>query len=250
MPQKKKRLHVDYEGKNYVGFVCMHRGWMDHPAFGTKPLSEREIWAWLIEEATFSYEGREIAFNGSQFMLKRGQLAFAHSFMAEAWGCHKSRVGRILIKFKKFNMIETIKGTDKTLITICNYEEKQIDYRKYGAKNETGKGCKQDDKGTNYNNGKKEKKVKDKDKALRADAHALPLLINVIDDEALDKLKEALEPHLYNAWIVRLSYKSSYIFCEDTVVRDRCKNEYFQPIVNSLRQSSLPFEGFKLVSQS
>lgn len=247
MSKVKKRL-VNYERKRGSGFVCMHRGWMDHPVFGREPLTNREIWAWLIEEATFSYDGREIAFKGTQFMLKRGQLAFSHSFMAEAWGCPKSRVGRVLDKFRKFQMIETFSGTDATIITICNYEEKQIDYRKNETILETETRQEKNRNRTNYNNGNTDKNGKAKGKSLRAGAHALPLLVDVLGAEGAKKLKASFEPHIYNAWIEGLFYKEGIILCKNSSIRDKCKNDYSSQIINACKLAKVDFREFGILS--
>jgi len=43
------------------GYYQMARGWMHHPCFKSeKVFSYREAWIWMIEQATWSPEGRNV----------------------------------------------------------------------------------------------------------------------------------------------------------------------------------------------
>lgn len=106
------------------GFIAISRDFFDHPAFALESFTEREAFQWLIKEA--AWKERTVRRGRKPIDLKRGQLAHALSFMAEAWGWEsKTRVTRFLARLKKLGMIDTLAQLDATLITICNYDKYQ-----------------------------------------------------------------------------------------------------------------------------
>lgn len=116
------------------GYYLMHRGWLDHPAFGSRarePLCRAAAWCWLIEEA--AYEPIQVRVAGKSIDLKRGQLSISLRNMAEAWGWGHERCRRFLRELAERDMIETAavpgretgRETAATVITICNYDKFQ-----------------------------------------------------------------------------------------------------------------------------
>jgi hypothetical protein len=106
-----------------TGYYRMHRGWLDHPVLGGEPMCKRAAWAWLIEEASWTYRRRDI--KGRTIHLSRGQLTASVRFLAEAWKWHRARVERFLDRLQTESMIETTTETGQTIITICNYDQYQ-----------------------------------------------------------------------------------------------------------------------------
>jgi hypothetical protein len=124
--------------KGQRGFIALARGIIDHPLVGfKKPYCYANAWQWLLFEA--EWKPRTIAVssrNGAltSLTLERGQLSFSLSFMAEAWGWTVKRVRTFLKLLTDNGMIEghakgtqttTQKGTQQSVITICNYESYQ-----------------------------------------------------------------------------------------------------------------------------
>ncbi|MFC5355453.1 hypothetical protein [Azospirillum himalayense] len=108
------------------GFYLMHRGWLDHPAFGgaREPYCRRAAWAWLIENACWKNERQNIA--GKTVALRRGQLSFSLRFLAKAWGWDAEKVRRFCLRLADEKMIETESEAGQMVITICNYDEYQV----------------------------------------------------------------------------------------------------------------------------
>lgn len=108
------------------GFYLMHRGWLDHPAFGgaREPYCRRSAWVWLIEHAKWK-DGMETV-GGKRIMLRRGQLSYSSRYLAEAWGWDDRKVRRFLAKCTDAEMIVCDTAAGQFVITICNYDEYQI----------------------------------------------------------------------------------------------------------------------------
>ena len=105
------------------GTINVERSIWSDPAFKDQPMTEREAYIWLVMEA--SYRPREMRVGHNAQQLKRGQLAHALRFMAEAWKWPKSTVDRFLKRLEKRDMIHIESGTGVSIITICNYDETQ-----------------------------------------------------------------------------------------------------------------------------
>jgi hypothetical protein len=109
-----------------AGFYLMHRGWLDHPAFGSRkrePFCRAAAWAWLIEHA--AYGAIRVRIGGAIATLQRGQLSHSLRHLGEAWGWQHDRVRRFLGELEKRAMIATDRATGQTVITICNYNDYQ-----------------------------------------------------------------------------------------------------------------------------
>ena len=108
-----------------TGFYLMHRGWLDHPAFGgsREPFCRRAAWAWLIENAV--YQETRIGVGRKTVTLQRGQLCYSLRYMAGAWGWDDAKVRRFLARLVEETMIDCVTDAGQTLVTICNYEEYQ-----------------------------------------------------------------------------------------------------------------------------
>jgi hypothetical protein len=106
-----------------AGFFLMHRGAIDHPAFGSRkrePLCRFAAWVWLIEHAAFAVTQVRIA--GKSVELRRGQLSYSWTYLADAWGWHRERCRRFLRELENRHMLATETDTGQMVITICNYE--------------------------------------------------------------------------------------------------------------------------------
>ena len=96
---------------------------MYHPCFKSeKVFSHREAWIWMIEQATWSPEGRNVNILEKPYRLSRGQLSHSVRFMMEAWGWKKGAVETFLRKLKTWDMVRTDNRTGQLIITICNYD--------------------------------------------------------------------------------------------------------------------------------
>lgn len=143
---------------------CMKRGWMDHDLFKNAEYTEREVWCWIVENAF--WKEKVIDIKGSPVKIKRGQLSHSIRFMASKWQWDKSRVNRFLKKLEKRDMIKIKIETGQSIITVCNYEDYQLEpgYERdtEKEKNETGARQERDRSETKKNKDNKDNKVKGK----------------------------------------------------------------------------------------
>lgn len=109
------------------GYYRITRGFLENPMFKDEPLTEREAFQWLIDRAAWK-ERPAFRVRGTVFQLKRGELAYACEYLAEAWDLRawsKSRVWRVLKKWEKHGAISLKSERDATRITLCNYNKHQ-----------------------------------------------------------------------------------------------------------------------------
>jgi hypothetical protein len=106
-----------------VPYIKVARGWFDHPFFANDPLTEREAWMWLIEQA--AWKKRVFRIGKHVVPVERSQLACSERYLAAKWQWHASKVRRFLVRLENEAMIEAYSTRDHTIITICNYETYQ-----------------------------------------------------------------------------------------------------------------------------
>jgi hypothetical protein len=110
------------------GFIAITRDVLDHPVVGArKPYSEFAAWIWLLCNALWKPQrirvtcGRAVGYPE----LKRGQLSYAHSFLAKGWGWSSKRVRTFLHRLEMNGQIDLQTDGLQTVITICNYDHYQ-----------------------------------------------------------------------------------------------------------------------------
>lgn len=118
-----------------AGYFLVRRGLLDSPLFRREPLTEREAYLWLIENA--AYAPRQFRIGSHVFDLQRGQVATTVRYLADRWRWSKSRVERAIAVFKTRTLIETQTGTAATVITVCGYNEMQDGQQSSGAQTGT-----------------------------------------------------------------------------------------------------------------
>jgi hypothetical protein len=105
------------------GWYAMPRGWMDNDVFGDAPLTKREAWLWLIENAYYQPQRKKI--KNMWVIIRRGQVPHSIRFLADKWRWSKSTVQRFINTLEQDGMIGTNRGTAhgtaQLIITICNY---------------------------------------------------------------------------------------------------------------------------------
>lgn len=106
------------------GTVNIARSIFDHELFADQPLTEREAWIWLIMEA--SWKPRKKRVGDYIADLARGQLAASVRFMAGAWRWTPAKVQRFTKRLQSLEMISVKTDTGVSVITICNYDEYQV----------------------------------------------------------------------------------------------------------------------------
>lgn len=97
----------------------------EYAIFKNEPLTEREAWRWLIDEASDSE--RQI-YTGKAFVnLKRGQVARSLRSLADAWQWGKNgqnKVNRFLRRLESAALIEVSAAAGVMVITILEHERR------------------------------------------------------------------------------------------------------------------------------
>ena len=105
------------------GYVKIYRSVWDSVEFDGDEFSRREAWIWLVSNAAWKPTTQR---DGSRVItVERGQYLASVRQLCDVWGWSKSRVHRFLGALKNRDMIGTVSGTGRTLITICNYDDYQ-----------------------------------------------------------------------------------------------------------------------------
>jgi len=115
------------------GFVLIHRTMIGNPQFRGK--DDEYAAVWLVVNA--AWKDTEIRLNREKVELKKGQCAFATSFLAEAWEVSKATAFRTLKHLEKEGFLKLEPKRGYTTITICNYKEYQTPTKKGETPNET-----------------------------------------------------------------------------------------------------------------
>lgn len=108
-----------------MSFYLMHRGWQENPVFFGEPFSRRDAWIWLIEHAAF--KEMRIGVQGKTVSIERGQVCVSLRQLAREWGWSEPRVRRFLSRAQTEEMVGCVADAGRTVITICNYNEYQVD---------------------------------------------------------------------------------------------------------------------------
>ena len=101
-----------------MSWFKMNRGWLDNLIFKNKPYSEREAYAWLVEN--MAYTETSVTVDHTIVPLKPGQLAFSLRFLACKWQWKRTKVGRFLNRLKTAALISTDTDKGVTRITLAD----------------------------------------------------------------------------------------------------------------------------------
>ena len=102
--------------------ICISTNIFEHPLWRSDKLSRFEAWLYLLNEANLKdskhYAGNQVV------EIKRGQLAVTLAVLADSFGWTIKRVRNFLDLLENDKRIKkgTEKGTKKTLITICDFD--------------------------------------------------------------------------------------------------------------------------------
>lgn len=105
----------------------MHRRIFSHYIFGDERFSKREAWVWLLCAA--SHHPNKMVHKNEIISVKRGQVPTSYRKLAEKWGWSANTVSACLRLWKNDGMIDTNTDTGFLIITICKYDEYQIELK-------------------------------------------------------------------------------------------------------------------------
>jgi hypothetical protein len=105
------------------GWISLHRqikkGWL----WKEKPFTKGQAWVDLLIEANFARG--TVPSENQIIVVERGQVFWSIKDMASSWGWSRKKVSNFLNMLENDNMIEQIRTTKYTLLTIANYESYQ-----------------------------------------------------------------------------------------------------------------------------
>ena len=110
------------------GFISIERSIWDHPFFGKEPMSRREAWMWMLAQAAWKDTQHRVS--GTLFDVPRGSFMATLREMQSAFGWQSDKKVRSFLKaLEGADMIgrKTVgpRNSNKTHVTICNYDEYQ-----------------------------------------------------------------------------------------------------------------------------
>lgn len=109
------------------GYFKIHRRIFDSWIFADDKAFK--IWVWLIGKASYKkvYVPLKIGKGVVTVELNKGQLIFGRSKAEEALFLDGSLIYRKLKKMEEDNMIKIDSNNQYSIVTICNYEEYQLE---------------------------------------------------------------------------------------------------------------------------
>jgi DNA-binding transcriptional regulator YhcF (GntR family) len=102
-----------------VGYIKMHRGWMDNEAL--KDNDERVLWVTIIERA--AWEDTVTFVNGVRVSIPRGSFITSLRKLSNKIDWDAKRVSRFLDRLEKCHMIVTVSDMGMTRVSVCNYDK-------------------------------------------------------------------------------------------------------------------------------
>lgn len=124
------------------GYIKLYRDIRDNFVWDDKPFSKGQAWIDLLMMA--NHKDKEMLFNGSLIVVKRGSRVTSLHKLAERWGWSSHKVSDFLLILEETGMISHQRDSKKTLINVINYSFYQ------DAENQKGtvKGQSRNSKGT------------------------------------------------------------------------------------------------------
>jgi len=131
------QIKVSNKGRGYErifamienGFFTVHRAVWNHDLFkdDKQAFSRREAWIWLISEAAWKPTRRRV--KNRPYELERGQLVASFRGLAKLWMWSEGKVRRYFDSLIFEAMVEVKSDECATHITICKYNEYQVQRR-------------------------------------------------------------------------------------------------------------------------
>lgn len=102
------------------GYIKLYRRIEDYPVLMCEEFDKYHAFLWMVERANFV--DTRISFNGRYKVLKRGQFITSIRKLELVFGWSKKRVRVFLDDLQTAGLIKTVRNTNGSIITICNYD--------------------------------------------------------------------------------------------------------------------------------
>lgn len=202
-----------------TNFFLLNRSLLDHWLWQDKPFAKGQAWIDLLALANHTDKKKE--HRGKIIECKRGDVNLSMLELSKRWGWTRGRTERFLKLLESDGMVKVKTTTNRTTVTIENYERYQAERATYDTTNEqrTDNGQTIDEQQTDITKeGKRRGKKVEEGKRIYI-YPALGEFANVLlTEEELEKLKERF-PYDWQERVERLSeyiqskgkrYKSHY----------------------------------------
>ena len=101
------------------GFIKVYRDIREHWIWNEKPFDRGRAWIDLIMLA--NHKDSTIMFDGHPMTIKRGQHMTSLKILSERWGWSRSKTKRFIDDLKSEQMLDVLRNTRGTLLTIEKY---------------------------------------------------------------------------------------------------------------------------------
>lgn len=127
------------------GWISLHRSLQDHWLWEEKPFSKGQAWIDLLMLA--NHEDHKKRYKGDIITCKRGEVDRSILWLAERWGWGRHKARDFLTLLEKDEMITINATTNRTTITIENYDRFQDCGATVGTTDEPTSGQRADNEG-------------------------------------------------------------------------------------------------------
>jgi len=149
-------------------FFVVNRSMFKSFLWDDKPFTKGQAWIDLFGHA--NYSDSEMFVRGVAIEIKRGQSGRSELSLARDWGWSRGKVKRFLLCLKIRQMIDLKQDNKTSIITICNYEQYQLNKDFHSTAdstpNEHQTNTKQDTSNKNNKNNKGNKKRRNEKEIL------------------------------------------------------------------------------------
>lgn len=117
------------------GWISLHRRIKDNWVWKDKPFSKGQAWIDIL--LMVNHDDNKVPLGNDLITVERGSRITSIRQLCDKWGWSNTKVTNFLALLKKDGMIDYKSDTKKTLITVVNYNDYQLDKNKKRHENDT-----------------------------------------------------------------------------------------------------------------
>jgi|WetSurMetagenome_2_1015567.scaffolds.fasta_scaffold07149_14 hypothetical protein len=108
-----------------IGWIKLYRKILDNPLWLSEPFTRAQAWIDLLLLA--NHKDSFFYVRGNKITVKRGEVGMSIRNLAERWQWSRAKVNRFINDLESEHQIEPQKNNITTLLSICNYNDYQIE---------------------------------------------------------------------------------------------------------------------------
>lgn len=105
------------------GWIKLHRELADNWLWQEKPFSKGQAWVDLLMLA--NHEDKKMPYKGEVIVCKRGDVNLSIAYLSERWGWSRKKTRSFITVLEKDQMLTAEVTTNRTTLTIDNYDKFQ-----------------------------------------------------------------------------------------------------------------------------